>query len=113
MNPTEHDILEQIEMGFSQDDAAFAELIANGPCLSVRYRLGLAAVSLVGMALVMMFPVHLGFGVAGYLVLVTAGAHALRRRPLRTFNESPLQFFHRLTAGLFANTTAEVDYSVD
>jgi hypothetical protein len=113
MNPRELDILEQMEMGFSHDDAAFAELIANGPRLSGRYLAGLVAASLVGVALVMMFPVHLTFGVAGYLVLVAVGTNALRCRPVKPVNESPLQFFHRLTAGLFANTTAEVDYSLD
>lgn len=113
MNPREHDILEQIEMGFSHDDAEFAELIANGPRLSGRYKVGLSAAIAVGIGLVLMFPVHLSFGVAGYLFLVAAGTHALRRRPLRTFNESPLQFFHRITAGLFANTSPAVESSLD
>lgn len=104
MNPSELKILEQIEMGFSQDDAAFAEQIANGPRLSGRYKVGLAAASLVGIALVMMFPMNLAFGVAGYLALVGVGTNLLRRRPVKPADESPLQFFHRLTAGLFENT---------
>lgn len=113
MNPTELKILKQMEIEFSQDDAAFAERIANGPRLSGRYRAVLAAVSLVGISLVMMFPVSLAFGVAGYLVLVGVGTNLLRRRAVKPIDESPLQFFHRLTAGLFENTSTVVEPSLD
>ena len=37
MNPNELKILQQIEIGFSQDDTAFADQIAGGPRLSLRY----------------------------------------------------------------------------
>ena len=113
MNPRELEILEQIEIGTSQEDAAFAERIASGPRLSGRYVVGLTAVGLAGIALVMMFPTNLLFGVAGYLVLVAAGTDALRRRAVKPVDESPLQFFHRLTAGLFVSTTTVVEPSLD
>ncbi len=113
MNPRETDILEQIEMGFSFEDAAFAELIANGPRLSGRYIAGLAGACFLGIGLLMMFSVHIVFGVAGYLVLVAAGTKTLRRRPLKPADETPLNFFHRLTAGLFANTGTMVEPSLD
>jgi hypothetical protein len=112
MNPNELRILKEIEAAASHDDAAFAERIAEGPCLSFRYKLKAGVVSLVGLALVMMFPTHLAFGVIGYIILVGVGTSALRRRPVRPFDETPLQFFHRLTAGLFANTTV-VEPSLD
>jgi hypothetical protein len=113
MNPNELKILQQIEIGFSQDDAVFAEQIAGGPRLSLQYMAMAAAVSLMGVALVMLFPVHLAFGVAGYLILVGVGTSLLRRRPMKPADESPLQFFHRLTAGLFRNTTTAVEANVD
>ena len=112
MNPNEIRILKEIEAAESHDDAAFADRIAEGPSLTLRYRLIAGAVGLVGIILVMMFPTNLAVGVAGYLVLVAVGTDALRRRPVRPFGETPMQFFHRLTAGLFANTTV-VEPSLD
>ncbi|MCP4305020.1 MAG: DUF3040 domain-containing protein [bacterium] len=112
MNPNEIRILKEIEAAESQDDAAFAERIAEGPGLPLRYKLIAGAIGLVGLVLVMMFPANLAFGVAGYLVLVAIGTDALRRRPVRPFGETPMQFFHRMTAGLFANTTV-VEPSLD
>ena len=113
MNGNELKILQQIEDGFSQDDAAFAEQMAGGPRLSLRYMAMVVAVGLTGVAMVMLFPVHLSFGVAGYLVLVGVGTSLLRRRPMKPANESPRQFFHRLTAGLFANKTTVVKTTSD
>lgn len=113
MNSYETHILEQISAGVAQDDAAFADRITSGPRLSVRYKAGFAAATLLGTALVMMFSVHLIFGVAGYLVLVAAGTSLLRHRAIKPANESPLEFFHRLTAGLFRNTGATVEPSFD
>jgi hypothetical protein len=112
MKPYELRMLKEIEAAASHDDEAFAERIAEGPCLSLRYKLTAGAVGLVGFALVMMFPANLVFGVVGYLILVGVGTDALRRRPVRPFDETPLQFFHRLTAGLFANTSV-IEPSLD
>ena len=112
MNPYELRMLKEIEAAASHDDEAFAERIAEGPSLTLRYKLMTGFVGMVGLALVMMFPANLALGVAGYLVLVAVGTDALRRRPMRPFGETPLQFFHRLTAGLFANTTV-VEPSLD
>jgi hypothetical protein len=39
------------------------------------------------------------------MVLVAAGTTILRHRKARTDDESLLSAFHRLTAGLFRNTT--------
>ena len=113
MNSRELQILEQIEAGFSHDDAAFADRISSGPQLSGRFKVGLGIASLAGVALTMMFPMHLYFGVAGYLVLVGVGTSLLRRRPMKPADESPLQFFHRLTAGLFVNTSPATESSLD
>lgn len=113
MNLRELEILEQIEKGVSTEDAAFAERMASGPRFSGRYLLGSAAISLAGIALVMMFPANLLFGVVGYLVLVAVGTNALRRRPIRPIDESPLQFFHRLTAGMFVSTETTVESALD
>jgi hypothetical protein len=113
MNRYELEILDQIETAVSQDDAAFAELIAIGPRLSASYKASLVAVVAVGLAVMMLFPIHLVFGVIGYAILVAAGTDVLRHRPLKPADESPLQFFHRLTAGLFANTGTVVEPSLD
>ncbi len=113
MNPNELRILEQIAVGVSQDDAEFAARLADGPRLSIRYRLGLASTVLAGLTLVMMFSVNLMFGVAGYGVLTVAGTSLLRHRRFRDVTESPLDTFHRITAGLFRNTNASVEPSLD
>ena len=113
MNPTELEILEQIEVGLSREDADFAKRLAGGPRLSGRYRVGFAAVTMAGIALVMLFSVNLILGVAGYMVLVAACTNMLRHRPLKPADEPPLEVFHRLTAGLFRNTTTVVESGLD
>jgi hypothetical protein len=109
MNPNEREILEELEARIWQEDAAFAQRITSGPRLSARYKAGLAVVALIGIALVMLFPVNLFLGMAGYVILVAAGTNLLRRRPLQPVNQSPLETFHRLTAGLFRNTPTIVE----
>ena len=113
MTPNELRILEQMEVGFWQEDAAFAQHITGGPRLSGRYRAGLAAVITAGVGLVMLFPMNLLLGVAGYALLVAAGTNMLRRRPLKPADQSPLELFHRLTAGLLRDTGNAVEADVD
>ena len=113
MNRNELRILEQIEDGFWQEDATFAQAITAGPRLSGRYRVGLAAVVTFGVSLVMLFSVNLVFGLAGYAVLVGAFTSLLRRRPVNPVNQSPLVVFHRLTAGLFRDTEPAIEAGLD
>jgi len=113
MNSHELRILKQIEAGLSHDDAAFADRISSGPQLSGWFKVGLGIASVAGIALTMMFPMHLYYGVAGYLVLVAVGTSLLRHRPMKPADESPLQCFHRLTAGLFVNTSSATESSLD
>ncbi|MCP4246055.1 MAG: DUF3040 domain-containing protein, partial [bacterium] len=105
--------LEEIELGLLQEDAAFAQRIAGGPRLSARRKAALAAATVAGITLVMLFPVNLMLGVAGYLVLVIAGTSLLRQRPMTPADQSPLEAFHRLTAGLFRNTSTVTEPSLD
>lgn len=113
MNPTELEILEQIELGVSKEDAAFAHRIAAGPRLSRRYKAGFVVVATAGIALMMLFSVNIILGLAGYAILVAACTHMVRRRPLKPIDESPLEVFHRCTAGLFRNTTTVPEPSLD
>ena len=103
----------EIESSLAAEDAAFAQRLAEGPRLSVRYRVGLASATILGLALVMAFTVHVAFGLLGYAVLVVAGTSLLRRRALKPVNEPPLAVFHRLTAGMFRNTPAVVEPGLD
>ena len=112
MNSREIRILNEIEANVYESDAAFATRIASGPRLSPLQKAGLAAATIAGIALVMLFPANLVFGLAGYMVLVAVGTTALRNRPIKPAQETPLDFFHRLTAGLFRDpgkAEAEVD----
>ena len=109
MNRHETEILEQIEHEILQEDAEFAQRIAGGPRLSAGYKAGLSAIAVSGIALVMLFPLNLVLGLAGYVVLVASGTSLLRRRPLKPADESPVEVFHRLTASLFRNTTTFVE----
>ena len=109
MNRYETEILEQIEHEVFQEDAQFAQHIAGGPRLSTGYKVGLAVVAIAGIVLVMLFPLNLVLGLAGYVVLVVAGTSLLRRRPLKPADESPVEVFHRLTADLFRDTGAFVE----
>jgi len=105
MDPRELAILEEIETELTQADARFAARMAAGPSLTFAYRFWLAGAAVLGVSLVMLFPVNLLFGVAGYMVLVGTGTIILRHRPSRQREDSVLSVFHRLTAGLFRNTT--------
>ncbi len=113
MNPRELRILDEIEASVYETDAAFAALISSGPRLSSVHKATLAAATIVGMALVMLFPANLVFGLAGYMVLVTVGTVALRNRPIKPAHESPVDFFHRLTGGLLRNPGTMVEADVD
>jgi hypothetical protein len=73
----------------------------------------LAAAALGGMAIMMLFPANLAFGVFGYLMMVVAGTVALRNRPVKPAHESPGLFFHRLTFGLFRNTPPVMEPGYD
>ena len=61
----------------------------------------------------MSFSAGIQFGLAGYLVLVAVSTSLLRRRALKPVEESPLEVFHRMTAGLLRNPTAPVEPSFD
>ena len=113
MNPRELKILEEIEAGLYETDAAFATRISTGPRLSSVQKAALAAATIAGMALVMLFPATLALGLAGYMVLVAVGTVALRRRPIKPAQESPVEFFHRLTAGLLRDPGTKVEADVD
>ena len=109
MNQSENEILEQIEVGFWMEDADFAKRITEGPRLSGRYKVGFAAAAAAGIALVMLFSVNLVLGLVGYMVLVGACTHMLRRRPIKPVDEPALEIFHRATMGLFRNTNTTVE----
>ncbi len=113
MDSRELRILKEIEASAHEEDAAFAERLASGPKLSGRYKLGLILGILAGIALLMSFSSGLAFGLAGYLVLVGVGTSFMRRRALKPAEVSPLEAFHRVTAGLFRNTAAAVEPSLD
>lgn len=104
MDPREIAILEEIEAELTVSDARFAARMAAGPSPTLAYRLSLIAATAAGVFLVMLFPVNILYGIAGYLVLVGAGTSILRHRRPKSDNTSPLAVFHRLTAGLFRNT---------
>jgi hypothetical protein len=109
MDARELEILAQIEEDFARGDAQFAERMADGPRLSIAYRLWLVMTTAVGVGLVMLFPLNMMFAVAGYLVLVAAGTSMLRHRRLTPAERPPIETFHRLTAGLFRNTGNPVE----
>ena len=113
MDTRELKILSEIEAGLYESDAAFAGRIASGPSLSALQKAGLAAATIAGLGLVMLFPANLVFGLVGYLMLVAVGTTALRRRPLKPAQETPLDFFHRMTAGLFRDPGTRVEADVD
>ena len=112
MNPTELRILNEIEAGIYETDSAFATRLASGPSLSRTQKAALAAATLAGLGLVMLFPASLVFGLVGYMVLVAAGTTALRNRAIKPAQETPVEFFHRLTGGLLrdpAKDEAEIE----
>ena len=113
MDSRELRILKEIEASAHEEDAAFAEMLAAGPQLSVGYKLGLALAVGVGLALLMSFSTSLLLGLAGYLVLVAAGTSFLRRRALKPVERSPLEVFHRLTAGLLRNPDTALESSFE
>ena len=67
----------------------------------------------VGLALLMSFSTNLLLGLAGYLVLVAIGTSVLRRRALKRAEDSPLELFHRLTAGLLRNPDTAYESSYE
>ena len=101
MNPRELRILDEIEAAMHENDAAFAARIASGPRLTSIQKASLAATSIGGIALTMLFSANIMFGLFGYVILVAVGTTALRRRPLQPAQESPLELVHRMTGGLF------------
>jgi hypothetical protein len=109
MDARETEILAQMEAEFAWSDAPFAERIANGPRLSIAYRLWLVMATAVGIGLVMMFALHIVFAVAGYLVLIAAGTSILQHRRLTPAERPPIETFHRLTADLFRSTGTTVE----
>ena len=113
MDSRELRILKEIEAQTHEEDADFAERIAYGPRLPIRYKLGIGLGIAAGFALLLSFSSGLLFGLAGYLVLVVVGTNLLRRRAIKPAEESPLEIFHRLTAGLFRNTSYSVGASLD
>ena len=113
MNPQELQILNEIESAMYESDAAFASRIASGPQLSSVHKTGLAAATIGGIALVMLFSANLVFGLAGYLVLVAVGTTALRHRPLQPAQNSPLELLHRVTGDLFRNPDPEMESNLD
>ncbi len=113
MDSTELRILKEIEAGAHEEDPAFAERLAAGPGLSVGKKTGLSLAAGTGIALLMAFPTSLVLGLVGYLVLVVAVTAALRHRRWQPADGSPLEFFHRLTAGLLRNTDTALESSYE
>lgn len=113
MDSTELRILKEIEAGAYEEDAAFAERLAAGPGLSVGQKTGLSLATGTGIALLMAFPTNLVLGLMGYLVLVVAVTAALRHRHWQPAEGSPLEFFHRLTAGLLRNPDTALESSYE
>lgn len=114
MDPRELAILEEIEAELAETDARFAARMAAGPRPALAYRIWLTATTMVGVVLVMLFPMNMLFGVAGYMVLVAAGTSMLQHRRPKPNEQSLLSVFHRLAAGLFRNTApASPDSGVD
>ena len=112
MDSKELRILEEIEASAYAEDAEFAERLAAGPRLTIGEKVGLGLATGAGISLLMSFSTNLVLGLAGYMILVAAGTFALRRRRLQPAEASPLDLFHRLTAGLLKNpdTTLESSY---
>lgn len=106
MNVREQQILDQIEASL-KEDAHFAARIASGPSLPMSHKLMLAASTVFGVSLVMLFPANILLGLAGYLVLVAAVTTMLHSRPLKPAEISPIEVFHRITAGLLRNTASD------
>jgi uncharacterized protein (UPF0254 family) len=113
MDSRELRILKEIEASAHEDDAAFAEMLAAGPRLSVGYKLGIGLATGVGLALLMTFPTNLLVGLVGYLLLVAVGTNFMRRRALKPVEDSPLEMFHRLTAGLLRNPDTALESSYE
>ena len=113
MDSRELRILKEIEANAYEDDAAFAQRLADGPRLPIRHKLGLGLGAAVGVALLLFFPAGIQFGLAGYGILVAVGTSLLRLRAIKPVQESPLEVFHRWTAGLLRNTPAPVEPSLD
>jgi len=109
MNARELRILSEIEAAVYDEDEAFAHRIAAGPQLSLLQKLGLTLAALLGVLMTLSFSTNLALGVAGYLTLVAVGTALLRARPPKPAEQSPLEFFHRATAGLFRDTGALVE----
>ena len=113
MDSRELRILKEIEASAHEDDAAFAEMLAAGPQLSVGYKLGIALATGVGLSLLMSFSTNLLLGMVGYIVLFAVGTSFLRRRALKPVEDSPLELFHRLTAGLLRNPDKALESSYE
>jgi Protein of unknown function (DUF3040) len=111
MEPRELEILEAIEAEFAQNDAAFAARLTAGPSLPLAHRIRFALALLLGVSLVLLFPVNLSFAIAGYVVLVAAGTEMMRHHRFTPAEESPLETFHRFTAGLFRSTDDQAEIS--
>ena len=113
MDSKELRILKEIEASAHEEDAAFAEMLAAGPQLSVGYKLGIALATGAGLALLLSFSTNLLLGLVGYLVLVAVGTSFLRHRALKPAEDSPLDLFHRLTAGLLRNPDTALESSYE
>ena len=106
-------ILKEIEANIIETDAEFAELLASGPRLTTRYKLAASAGVALAITLILMFSTNILFGLFGYVALVGVATHVLSKRPLKPAEQSPLEIVHRLTAGLFRDTGATVEPSLD
>lgn len=113
MDSQELRILKEIEASAYEDDAEFAQMLAAGPRLSVGYKLGLALATGTGLAFLMSFSASLLLGLVGYLILVAVGTSLLRHRALQPAENSPLELFHRLTAGLLRNPDTAYESSYE
>ena len=113
MDSRELRILKEIEAGAYEEDAAFAERIASGPRLTVVQKASLSVAVGTGIAFLMSFSTNLLLGLVGYVILVVAGTTVLRRRRLQPAEQSPLELFHRLTAGLLRNPDTAFESSYE
>jgi hypothetical protein len=113
MDSRELRILKEIEAGAYEEDAEFAERLSAGPRLTVGEKVGLALAAGAGISLLMAFSTNLLLGLVGYMILVVAGTFTLRRRRLQPAETSPLELFHRLTAGLLKNPDTALESSYE
>ena len=113
MDSRELRILKEIEARTHEDDAAFADRLAAGPRLAAWEKVALGLATGAGIALLMSFSTNILLALVGYVVLVAAGTYTLRRHRIQSTESTPLEFFHRMTAGLLRNPDTALESSYE